>query len=62
MNVYRIDYTTQAGNENYVHVTSANKSLARDVFLFDYINRRMFAVDLDKPVTVTLVHPLIPVN
>jgi hypothetical protein len=64
MNIYRIDYTTQAGNAMYEYhnATTTDKAVASFLAHKATANTRMFAVDSNKPVTATFIHPVIPVT
>lgn len=64
MNVYRIDYTTKAGNANYEfhNATSNERAVASFLAHKATANTRMFAVDETKPVVATFAHPLVPVE
>lgn len=63
MNVYRIDYTTQAGTAMFEYHNATTTNQAIDSFLAHKAtaNSRIFAVDTDKPVTATYSHPLVPI-
>ncbi len=55
MNVYRVEWTTQVGNDGSAIVTGKDEQDAVTGFIARNEHRRVMGIDLTKPVTATFI-------